>query len=163
MLVRVREFEASDFEAAYRLDQTCYPPGIAYSRFALREFFRLPGVCAWVAEEEGGLAPPKAGLVGFVIVRRVGSDRGHVITLDVRQDRRRQGIGRALLETAERWLAQQGARRVRLETAVENQAVVTFWQRMGYETLGVLRGYYLDRLDAYRMEKQLIGEGNLRG
>ncbi|MEE9236060.1 MAG: N-acetyltransferase, partial [Candidatus Acidoferrales bacterium] len=112
---------------------------------------------------EGGLAPPKAGLVGFVIVRRVGSDRGHVITLEVREDRRRQGIGRALLETAERWLAQQGARRVRLETAVENQAVVTFWQRMGYETLGVLRGYYLDRLDAYRMEKQLIGEGNLKG
>ncbi|MDA2913116.1 GNAT family N-acetyltransferase [Acidobacteriia bacterium AH_259_A11_L15] len=144
----MREFEASDFEAAYRLDQTCYPPGIAYSRFALREFFRLPGVCAWVAEEEGGL-------VGFVIVRRIGSDRGHVITLDVRQDRRRQGIGRALLQTAERWLAQQGARRVRLETAVENQAAVTFWQRMGYETLGVLPGYYLDRLDAYRMEKRL--------
>jgi len=78
-----------------------------------------------------------------------------VITLDVRADRRRHGIGRALLDTAEVWLAAQGVRRVRLETAVDNQAALVFWQQAGYEVKGTLPGYYLDRDDAYRMEKEL--------
>lgn len=144
----VRGFQSDDFEAAYRLDQACYPPGIAYSRYALEEFLSAPGARAWVAEEEGDL-------VGFVIVRRVRPDRGHVITLDVRQDRRRRGLGGKLLETAESWLAGQGVKRMRLETAVENTAAVAFWQQAGYEILGVLPRYYLDRHDAYRMEKDL--------
>lgn len=144
----MRAFEPEDFEAAYRLDQACYPPGIAYSRYALREFLSLPNARAWVAEEN-------EGLVGFVIVRRVGRDRGHVITLDVRADRRRRGVGRKLLETAEAWLAAEGVRRVQLETAVNNQAAVAFWTQAGYEVRGVLRGYYLGRENAYRMEKEL--------
>lgn len=154
--VSVRRFQPEDFEAAYRLDQTCYPPGIAYSRYALREFLSEPGAQAWVAEEEGKLAPQKAGLVGFVIVRRLGADRGHVVTLDVREDRRRRGIGRTLLQTAETWLAAHGVKRVRLETAVDNHAAVAFWQQAAYEILGVLPGYYLGRDDAYRMEKNLF-------
>ncbi len=144
----IRPYEAKDFEVIYRLDQQCYPPGIAYSRFGLRMFLAEPGARAWVAKEGGALP-------GFVLVRQVRSTRGHVITLDVRADRRRHGIGRALLDTAEQWLAAQGIRRVRLETAVDNHAALAFWQRAGYEVTGILPGYYLDRDDAYRMEKEL--------
>lgn len=154
-VVRVRAFQPEDFEAAYRLDQACYPPGIAYSRYALQEFLGAPGARAWVAEEQEELAPVQSALVGFVIVRQVGRDRGHVITLDVREDRRRRGIGTTLLKTAEDWLARQGVQRVRLETAVENQAAVAFWQRAGYQVRRVLPRYYLDRDDAYWMEKSL--------
>lgn len=153
--MRVRAYQREDFDAAYRLDQACYPRGIAYSRFALREFLSLPGTSAWVAEEEGELGPPKAGLVGFIIVRHLGGRRGHVITLDVREDRRRRGIGQTLLATAERWLSMQGVRRVRLETAVDNQAAVAFWEQAGYRVQSVLARYYLERDDAYRMEKEL--------
>ncbi|MGH9812834.1 MAG: GNAT family N-acetyltransferase, partial [Candidatus Acidiferrales bacterium] len=80
----MRGYEPQDFEAVYRLDQSCYPPGIAYSRYALGEFLSLPGARAWVAEEEGQL-------VAFIIARHVSRRLGHVITLDVREDRRRQG------------------------------------------------------------------------
>lgn len=146
MLVRV--FEPEDFEALYRLDQACYPAGIAYSRYALREFLAAPGVRAWVADEEGGV-------VAFIIVRRLAPDRGHIITLDVRQDRRRQGVGTKLLTTAEEWLAQEGVHRLRLETAVDNDAAVAFRTQAGYQTLAILPRYYLGRLDAYRMEKEL--------
>ena len=143
----VRAFEPEDFEAAYRLDQACYPPGIAYSRYALEEFLSLPGARAWVAEEED---KP----VAFVIARRLGA-RGHIITLDVRENQRRRGIGSRLLATAEDWLRADGARIVRLETAVDNEPAVAFWQKMGYREVGRLRGYYLGRLDALRMEKDL--------
>jgi ribosomal-protein-alanine N-acetyltransferase len=147
--LQVRAFAPGDFEAAYRLDQACYPPGIAYSRSALREFLTLPGSNAWVAAEEQG------ALVGLVIVRRVRRDRGYIITLDVREDRRRQGIGRRLLAIAEEWFREQGVKRVRLETAVNNPAAVGFWQKSGFEVVGRLPRYYLDQDDAYRMEKEL--------
>ena len=146
--MQIRAFQPEDLEGLYRLDQSCYPPGIAYSRYALREFLGAPGARAWVAEET-------ETLVGFVIVQRIGRDRGHVITLDVREDQRRRSIGTKLLTIGEEWLARQGVRRVRLETAVNNEPAVAFWQKAGYEVTGRLPRYYLDRDDAYRMEKEL--------
>ena len=146
--VRVRGYEPQDFEAIYRLDQSCYPPGIAYSRYALGEFLSLPGARAWVAEEE-------KQLVAFLIARHVSRRHGHIITLDVREDRRRQGVGTALLVAAEEWLRGEGVTRVRLETAVDNGAAVRFWEKTGYVTVGRLPRYYLGRVDALRMEKEL--------
>jgi ribosomal protein S18 acetylase RimI-like enzyme len=146
--MQIRAFQPDDFEGLYRLDQSCYPPGIAYSRYALREFLGAPAARAWVAEEA-------ETLVGFVIVQQVGRDRGHVITLDVREDQRRRGIGAKLLTSGEEWLARQGVRQVRLETAVNNEPAVAFWRRAGYEVTGQLPRYYLNRDDAYRMEKEL--------
>ena len=146
--MQIRAFQPEDLEGLYRLDQSCYPPGIAYSRYALREFLSAPGARAWVAEEE-------ETLVAFIIVRQTGGARGHIITLDVREDRRRRGIGTELLRAAEAWLAAQGVKRIRLETATDNAAAVTFWQRAGYATVAHLPRYYLAQQDAYRMEKDL--------
>ena len=146
--VVIRAFQLEDFENAYRLDQSCYPPGIAYSRFELAEFLSLAGAAAWVGEEEGTLG-------GFIIVRRAGRRRGHVVTLDVREDRRRCGLGSRLLAAAEEWLRRQGVRRVWLETAVTNHGAVAFWEHAGFHTTALLSRYYLGREDAYRMEKEL--------
>jgi ribosomal-protein-alanine N-acetyltransferase len=147
--VWVRSYEPGDFEAAYRLDQSCYPPGIAYSRYALREFLTALGSRAWVTQERPG------ELAGLVIVRQMGPDRGHIITLDIHVKQRRKGLGSRLLKTAEEWLRSQGVRRVRLEAAVSNQTALAFWQGAGYQTVGRLRQYYPGRVDAYRMEKGL--------
>ncbi len=144
----IRAFRDADFEALYRLDQRCYPPGIAYSRFALHAFLTERGAQAFVAEEE-------SALVGFVLARQMSAGRGHIVTLDVEEAQRRRGVGTALLAAAESWLAAQGVTRVRLETAVDNQPAVAFWQKAGYRLRRVVRGYYLGRLDAYEMEKEL--------
>jgi len=146
--VVVRDYRPEDFEALYRLDQSCYPPGIAYSRYALGEFLSLPGARAWVAEDDGQLA-------AFIIVRHATRRHGHIITLDVRVDRRRHGVGTALLTTAEDWLRGEGVTLVRLETAVDNPAAVAFWEKAGFQTVSRLAGYYLGRVDALRMEKVL--------
>jgi len=146
--MQIRPYQEQDFEALYRLDQRCYPPGIAYSRFALHAFLSERGAQAFVAEEE-------SALVGFVLVRQMSAGRGHIITLDVEEAHRRRGLGTALLAAAERWLAAQGVARVRLETATDNHPAVAFWQKAGYRLRRVRRGYYLGRLDAYEMEKDL--------
>src|SRR5581483_12527535 len=39
-LIVIREFETGDFEILWRMDQECFPPGIAYSKQELRAYIR---------------------------------------------------------------------------------------------------------------------------
>jgi len=143
----LRSYQPGDFEALYQIDQSCYPPGIAYSRRMLKWYLGLPGAECVVAEHD-------AALVGFVLTARDAA-QGHVITLDVLLEHRRRGIGSALLAEAELRLCDAGVRQVTLETATDNRPAVAFWHKHGYRTRGILKGYYLGRVDAYWMEKFL--------
>jgi ribosomal protein S18 acetylase RimI-like enzyme len=147
--IRLRPYTRDDFEALYRLDQECYPPGIAYTRPMLRWFLAQPAAVCLLAEAGGVLA-------GFVLADREGRE-GHIITLDVAREHRRRGVGTRLVAEAERALAAAGVARVELETATEDPVAVAFWESRGYRSCGVLRKYYLNRHDAYWMAKTLAG------
>ncbi len=143
----LRPYTPEDFEELYTIDQACYAPGIAYSKRTLRLFLRLPGAECLVAESGGAIA-------GFILAEHEG-ERAHLITIDVLASERRRGVGTALLHAIEQAVAARGVRQVTLETATDNEAAIAFWQEHGYRTIGVLRRYYLDRLDAYSMYKPL--------
>jgi len=147
MQVTLRLASRADFGALYAIDQACYAPEIAYSRTELRWYLRLPGAKCIVAEADGEIA-------GFVVAAQ-DATRAHIITLDVLEASRRLGIGSALLLEIERRLAERGARRVELETALDNQPAIAFWHKHGYRAAGVLKGYYPGPLDAYAMFKLL--------
>ena len=151
MIFALRSYRPDDFELLYALDQACYPRGIAYSRRTLRWFLSQPGTECLLAHAED---QPAAQLAGFILAEADESE-AHIITIDVDQSFRRAGAGNALLEEMERRLAARGARQISLETATNNTAAVAFWQRQGYRSLGVLPRYYLNRLDAYFMQKRL--------
>ncbi len=99
-------------------------------------------------------ASPKPPIIGFLVADRLGED-GYIVTIDVLAEHRRSGVGTALLQETERRLAMMGVRYVELQTATNNEAGVAFWQRHGYRNCGVSRGYYLGRIDAYEMIKEL--------
>lgn len=147
----LRTYEPGDFAALYRLDQACFPPGIAYSKMALRYFLTLPAANCVVAEDGGKIA-------GFIIAEE-NPPLAHIITLDVAEAHRRKGAGSRLLAESERLLALRGVRTVLLETATGNTAGVAFWQRHGYRIEAVLKNYYQGRLDAYEMRKRLVAGG----
>lgn len=149
----LRDYSPPDFEKLYEIDQACYVRGIAYSRRMLRWYLGQRGSLCIVAQALGAQAG-KSTLVGFLIAQGRGKE-GYIITIDVLETHRRAGIGTALLEETERRLARMGARYVGLQTATNNEAGVAFWQRHGYRSCGVARGYYLGRIDAYEMFKEL--------
>jgi ribosomal-protein-alanine N-acetyltransferase len=147
MTVALRPYEQRDFPALYKLDQSCFPAGIAYSKSTLRYFLDLPTADCLVAASDARIA-------GFILAEE-NPPLAHIITLDVAESHRRSGVGSALLTEIEQHFAYRGVRSVLLETAVNNEAGIAFWQRHGYRTEAVLQRYYLGRLDAYEMRKIL--------
>jgi len=147
----LRDYSANDFDTLHAIDCACYPPGIAYSRRTLRWFLKLSGAQCVIAQLGAAAGSP---IAGFIVGQSAGA-RGHIVTLDVLEAHRRAGVGSALLAEIERRLGQSGVREIELETATSNEAGVAFWQGHGYRSAGVLRRYYLGRLDAYHMQKRL--------
>jgi ribosomal-protein-alanine N-acetyltransferase len=136
-----------DFEALYEIDRACYPEEIAYSRRELRSYLRLPGAECVLAEESGKI-------VGFCLSAHEGT-RGHIITIDVLEEYRRRSLGSQLLTEVERKLSARGVRDMTLETAIENQSAIAFWQKHGYRNQGIIKKYYPGGRDAYAMTKRI--------
>ncbi len=148
MAVTLRSYEPHDFAAVHRLDQSCFPAGISYSKTTLHYFLTISSADCVVAVDSKRIA-------GFILTEE-NPPLAHVITLDVDEAHRRQGMGSALLAESEKNLAQRGVRSVLLETAIDNEGAVAFWKGHGYRIEAVLKRYYLARLDAYEMRKRLL-------
>jgi len=148
MAAVLRAYDPRDFAGIYRLDQACFPAGIAYSKTTLRYFLSLRSADSLVAMQDTYIA-------GFILTEE-NPPLAHIITLDVAEKFRRLGIGSALLQESERNLALRGVRHVLLETAASNEAGVAFWRHHGYVVKATLKCYYLGRLDAYEMRKILL-------
>jgi ribosomal protein S18 acetylase RimI-like enzyme len=145
--IALRPYTPEDFESLYEIDQACYAPGIAYSRPELHAYLRLPGAdCV--------IAAIRRKPVGFCLTAH-RETRGHIITIDVLEVYRRHKIGSSLLEAVESRLAEYGVNEVILETATENYSAIAFWDKHGYRTRGIWKGYYPGGRDAYAMSKSL--------
>jgi ribosomal protein S18 acetylase RimI-like enzyme len=75
-------------------------------------------------------------LVGTVMVGHDGH-RGWVYYLAVDESQRGIGLGRELMTAAEHWLREQGAVKVQLMVRSTNEAVLGFYDRIGYEDADV--------------------------
>jgi ribosomal protein S18 acetylase RimI-like enzyme len=143
----LREFRQGDFTRLWEIDQECFPPGIAYSRLELLHYIRRAGAFTFVAESVGDI-------VGFSVAERT-RQRGHVITLDVRESFRRAGVASMLMDAVEERFVQLSCGVSLLETAVDNVGAIAFYKRRGYTVLKTIPRYYERNLDALLMGKKL--------
>lgn len=144
----IREFQPEDFDVLWRMDQECFPPGIAYSKRELRDYVHHRRSVTLVA------ADADAGKVaGFIVAHHAPT--GHVITIDVVARARRSGVGSLLLQAAEDRLRAAGSSAVGLETAVDNLAALAFYKRHGYTVIRTWPRYYSNGVDALVLKKEL--------
>ena len=156
--MKLRGYTAADLPALHALDQTCFPPGIAYSRAELRSFLDHPSSFTTVACGQDG------SISGFAIVRPARRSLPsaapglmaavlHVITIDVAPAARRQGVGGLLME----WIFAKAealhARAIVLEVAVDNDSAQRFYRRHGFAVTGTIPGYYNGVTDALELER----------
>jgi ribosomal-protein-alanine N-acetyltransferase len=168
--VTIRDFQPADFDTLWRIDQTCFPAGISYSRTELRIYMRRRGAFTLVAMNT--VSKPKSGSVsgkdkinslpldgeicGFLVGEAGARARGHIITIDVISPVRGQGVGSLLLRAAEDRLISDGCRIVELETAVDNISALSFYKRHNYSVMKTFPRYYSNGVDALVLEKTLI-------
>jgi len=151
--ISLRDYRAIDIEAMFRLDVACFAPEFRFDRQSMRAFAEERGAVVVVAEESSGV------VVGFVIVHveRVAAGRwGYVVTLDVAEERRRRGLAGMLMREAEARVVAAGGRWMELHVFTGNEGAIRFYERIGYERIGVKRRFYgAEGLDAFVYGKEI--------
>lgn len=128
-LCLVRSATKADVPSIAEIEQDVFSD--PWSAAAFRE---LLGPLSFVAVVGGEV-------VGYLF-GRMAADEAEILNLAVRDDRRRTGIARRLLDAA---LTDCRARRVAmvyLEVRVSNARGRTFYEKMGFREVGRRRGYY---------------------
>ncbi len=146
--MRLRSFLPADLEELYKIDQSCFAPGISYSRSELARFIGHRQSQTWIAEEGGEIT-------GFLIANREPRKILHIVTIDVVEAWRRRRVGSLLMDAAEGWAREQELRLIGLETAEDNRAAQRFYKARGYQKVSEIEGYYSDGTAAWVMVKEL--------
>ena len=99
----------------------------------------------FVAEEDGRIVGQvEARLLQpmdsarYQVITALGRVRGEVNSLGVLKSHRRRGIGRSLMEHAERWLADRGASVIELDTLATSPESVPFYEAIGYRPRSII-------------------------
>jgi ribosomal-protein-alanine N-acetyltransferase len=154
----IRDFKPDDFDTLWRMDQECFPRGIAYSKPELKFYIRYRGSFTLVAVDVTQVQPTQVNPVqekiqGFIVAH--GGPTGHIVTIDVSPANRRTGVGSQLLQNAEDRLRASGSHSVSLEAAVDNLKALSFYKRHGYSVIRTWPRYYSNGVDALVLEKEL--------
>jgi ribosomal protein S18 acetylase RimI-like enzyme len=72
--------------------------------------------------------------LGTAIDQRQGDRHAHIFLLYVAPTHRRRGIGTALMRQAEGWAKARGDRQIGLQVFQSNQAALSLYQQLGYQT-----------------------------
>ena len=150
----VRPAAMPDLEALTAIDAACFPPGIAYPREEIEFLLSTSTIMTLVAERSGVI-------VGFAALEcrrrsRQNARYGELVTIEVLPEFRRESIGASLYRTLENHLRQWGGSSILLHVSVENISALRFYRRLGYRVVSRIPQYYLRKIDAWQMEKNLL-------
>ncbi len=84
-------------------------------------------------------------IVGFIIAQvevEENTEFGHIITINVAPNFRRQKIATKMLREMENLLKQKSINECRLEVREDNHAAIKLYHTLGYQTVGKLERYY---------------------
>lgn len=107
-----------------------FPAEERWTASAFAGLLALPGC--------GGLLDPTGGFV----LGRVAADEAEILTLAVLPERRRRGLGRALLAGWQAEAVRRGASRLFLEVAADNVAAQALYAACQFTEVGRRRRYY---------------------
>jgi ribosomal-protein-alanine N-acetyltransferase len=148
MSIELRRLEPRDLDTVEEIERASYPTPWSRSMFVAE--LRKPSSLAL------GACSPEGDLVGYAFISRY-VDAWHVMNVAVATDFRRRGIATLLLERLFEETATDPQRGYTLEVRVSNSHAIRLYERLGFESRGIRRGYYTDnREDALIMWREPV-------
>jgi ribosomal-protein-alanine N-acetyltransferase len=80
-------------------------------------------------------------IIGYAVMS-LGAGEAHVLNVCVRDEYRSRGFGQRLLEHLLERAQASGVNEAFLEVRPSNLAAIRLYQRLGFEQIGIRRGYY---------------------
>ena len=155
--IELRVLQLADLRAIEEIERRSYPTPWSRSMFA-GELAKPSSICLGAFEAEG----EDGELCGYLIVSRY-VDAWHVMNIAVDPDHRGRGIATTLLERLFELTADDARRGYTLEVRVSNATAIALYERLGFESRGIRRGYYTDnREDALIMWKDPVARSAAR-
>jgi [ribosomal protein S18]-alanine N-acetyltransferase len=140
--IEIRVLELNDLSAIEAIEQKAYPTPWSRSMFA-SELAKPTSICLGAFEGQD--------LVGYVINSRY-VDAWHVMNVAVDPEHQRRGVATALLQRLFELTRDDERRGYTLEVRVSNEDAIGLYEKLGFESRGIRRGYYTDnREDALIM------------
>jgi [ribosomal protein S18]-alanine N-acetyltransferase len=132
------------------LHRACFPED-PWDAATIAEILALPGFF-------GQIAADSAAPAGFVLALDLGNE-AEILSLGVLPERRRSGVGNALVEAVCAAARRRRAERVVLEVAVDNAAARRLYAACGFVAVGRRANYYRrigGTIDALILSRALI-------
>jgi len=129
--VQIRPMIEMDLAEVANIEQLSY--AFPWSENIFRDCLRVGYTCR---------ALDLAGQIIGYGVMSVGAGEAHILNVCVRDEFRNLGFGRRLLEQLLERAAGSGVGEAFLEVRPSNLAAIRLYQRLGFEQIGIRRGYY---------------------
>jgi [ribosomal protein S18]-alanine N-acetyltransferase len=143
--IEIRTLGLNDLDAIEAIEQKAYPTPWSRSMFA-SELAKPTSICLGAFEG--------VDLVGYVINSRY-VDAWHVMNVAVDPAHQRRGVASAMLERLFELTRGDERRGYTLEVRVSNDDAIRLYEKLGFESRGIRRGYYTDnREDALIMWRE---------
>jgi ribosomal-protein-alanine N-acetyltransferase len=98
-----------------------------------------------IAEEDGQI-------IGFIFGIMMSRTEARILMLAIDQRYRGKGYGGTLYREMQRQCAVKGMHSIALEVRVSNLVAIRFYQKMSFQLVGRIQGYYSNGEDAFRMQ-----------
>lgn len=127
----IRPMTVEDLATVMAIELRAYP--FPWTEGIFRDCLRV-GYGGWVIERNGEIH-------GYSVMM-AGGGEAHVLNLCVRPESRGQGLGRLMMEHMLTQASRLKADTLLLEVRPSNQAAIHLYHSMGFNELGMRKGYY---------------------
>ncbi|MFO7968019.1 MAG: ribosomal protein S18-alanine N-acetyltransferase [Archaeoglobaceae archaeon] len=145
--IMIRSYKPTDFQDIVTIEREAFAPkNPAYDVFM------------YISHGDDFLVVEMSGkVIGFVSIMDAGVD-ARIMSIAVKNEFRRQGIGTILIERAIEKCKEKGKLRVLLEVRTTNYDAQILYKKKGFKAISTIPFYYNDGGDAYLMELDLAGQ-----
>lgn len=142
-MFKIRPTQKDDLEALISIEKISF--NSPYADDLMKYIVQNKNAINLVAEKDGEI-------IGYIFAVLRSKREGHVISIAIKPNFRKKGVGLNLIKEIVRILKLNKANKLILEVNVANKNAINFYKKIGFKTTSLLEKYYDNREDAYKME-----------